>query len=77
MRRLIVLALMFAGCATLKSTPAQERTEAHVQECKNAVGSSDLQIIVGRDGGFRMTGAESTIWPFKRCLTERFGYRWQ
>ena len=78
-RRLCVTAtvILLSGCAATQPTPAQERAYGHIAECSRAT-SYAVNPYVDANGRIRLgEGRLDGLSPWKQCMRERFGYRFQ
>ena len=80
MVRCLALVIFFvAGCAALtKQTPEQELVHERFRVCRQHTGMAMGPKFISADGRrFFIEGGEAAEQAMmKRCLSERFGYRW-
>lgn len=68
-------ALVLAACSAPLTTARQESTMDHVESCLRH-GPTVQLARVNPDGSLTLTGQATDLTRVKRCLTERYGYRW-
>jgi hypothetical protein len=75
----ILVAIVLVGCGCVRNTPEQKRLLSRVQECARDNMVTVTVREVSKDGKrFAIQGDDAGKSALvRRCLTERYGYRWQ
>ena len=73
----MLVTMSVAACAAMKPTLAQERVQDAFRACREYTGSQITVKNVSSDGrSFMIEGGEASDQSaMKRCLSERYGYR--
>ena len=74
----LLLIVFCSACASSPGlTPAQERTLARFEDCKQETGATSVNIkFVREDGeGVRYTGNNLDLSRMRECLRTKYGYK--
>lgn len=74
MSSLAIFLALLAACAAQPLTPLQEKAYSAIEDCRRGWWSVRA-VLVTPEGGLQIEGRADEVFKVKRCLEERYGYR--
>jgi len=73
---MVMIAVLVAGCAAVKLTPAQSRAWDAFKDCQPLAPTANLKEVT-QEGGISFESREGDYQIMLKCLSERHGYTYR